>query len=331
MIHSNPNQVVSIIIGRNEGDRLERAFQSVEHAGIRSIYVDSASTDNSIEIAKRHGIPYIELSQDTPLSAARARNAGFKWVLDNHPDAKYVHLLDGDCTLDPSWLDAAVNVLDQNSELAAVTGRLRERDLDKSVYAKLSDMGWYIRPGEILSAGGIVTVKRQAFEEVDGFDETLIAGEEPEFYLRLRKAGYKLRCLEQEIGTHDSNISSYSEWWKRTIRTGFSYANAAEWGRWQRERRSLVVWGGILPCSIAVSFFFSTLLAVLLAFLYPLQIVRVFFKMKIPYGPADRLLFAFFCVIDKIPEFLGFLKYHYARVTGRKQEIIEYKSRGDSN
>lgn len=322
----NPEQIAVIIIGRNEGERLEEAFLSVKKMNVKMIYVDSASTDGSIDIAKAHQVPFIELTQDRPLNAARSRNAGFDWVLENYPDIQFIHLLDGDCTLDPNWLSAAISELNENENIAAVTGRLREKEYEKSIYARLCDMGWYIRPGEIFTAGGVATIKAFIFNEIGGFNDSLIAGEELEFYSRIREKGYKLRCLEQEIGKHDSNISSYHEWWTRTVRTGFSYASAAKWKKQKKERVSLIFWGGILPLMIVTSFFFSTLLGGLFILLYPIQVIRTFMKLRTPYNAASRFLFAFFCVLDKFPAFLGFLKYHYAKMTGRKQQIIEYKN-----
>ncbi len=315
-----------IIIGRNEGERLARAFQSIKPIGVRAVYVDSASTDDSVKRAEHHDVPVVELGTDKPLSAARARNAGFQWFKENVPGIRYLHLLDGDCDLAPNWLEIAIRKLKERDDLAVVTGRLREKDWDRSVLSRLSDIGWYLRPGDIMSCGGIVTMKADVFVEVGGFDEDLIAGEEPEFYKRIRGAGYKLTCLEEKIGEHDGDIRGFGQWWTRTVRTGFSYANAAEWGRWERARRSLIFWGGLLPGLIILSSFLATpLFATLLSLLYPIQILRIFVKLNIPYSSNDRLLFAFFCILSKFPEFLGFLKYHYAKTFGKKQEIIEYK------
>lgn len=49
-----------IVIGRNEGARLERCLTSVEKALWQMpheiIYVDSGSTDNSLDIARAHSV-----------------------------------------------------------------------------------------------------------------------------------------------------------------------------------------------------------------------------------------------------------------------------------
>ena len=50
-----------VIIGRNEGDRLRACFESIREYSRLSVYVDSGSTDNSIEIANKYGICVVHL------------------------------------------------------------------------------------------------------------------------------------------------------------------------------------------------------------------------------------------------------------------------------
>ena len=320
------NNIGIVIIGRNEGRRIEKCVRSVLDSGAAFIYVDSNSSDNSVEIVKRTGANILELDKSAPMSAARARNAGYKWLIKNVHGLKYVHFIDGDCELNKNWPKLACEKLDNENDIAVVCGRLREKNISKSIYTKLSDIGWYIRPGETYSCGGIATIRVSTFTKLNGFDESLIAGEEPEFYLRVRKMGQIMFCLDENMGTHDSAMTSYSQWWTRSFRTGFAYANAARWGKWEQERRSFIFWGAILPFVLVILMIIKPPLAILLLGIYPLQVIRIFWKLKIPYSDADRLIYACFCVLDKFPEFCGYVKYHHGRITGRSQNIIEYKS-----
>ncbi len=323
---SNVNNIGIVIIGRNEGKRIKKCVRSVIDSGSTFIYVDSNSNDNSVEIVRSIGANILELDTNKPMSAARARNEGFKWLIKNVSGLKYVHFIDGDCELDENWLKFACEKLNKENDIAVVCGRLREKDISKSIYAKLNDMGWYIRPGEIYSCGGIATIRVSVFKKLNGFDENLIAGEEPEFYLRVRELGQRMFCLEENMGTHDSAMTSYSQWWVRSFRTGFSYANAARWGKWQQERRSFIFWGAILPFLLIILMIIKPPFAILLLCIYPLQVIRIFGKLKIPYGDADKLIYACFCLLDKFPEFCGYVRYHYNRLTGQNNTIIEYKS-----
>ena len=79
---SNLQPVLSVVvIGRNEGQRLARCFESIariENAAVTDvIYVDSASTDCSAELASRYGAFSITIHPERP-TAAVARNTGWR-------------------------------------------------------------------------------------------------------------------------------------------------------------------------------------------------------------------------------------------------------------
>ena len=68
-----------VVIGRNEGARLQRCIASLPpEAAV--VYVDSGSTDGSAQWARDSGINVLELDLSLPFTAARARNAGLTRV-----------------------------------------------------------------------------------------------------------------------------------------------------------------------------------------------------------------------------------------------------------
>ena len=72
------HNVAAVIIGRNEGERLVRCLNTIINYTDKIVYVDSASTDSSIEEAQKKGAHVIALDMAMPFTAARARNAGFE-------------------------------------------------------------------------------------------------------------------------------------------------------------------------------------------------------------------------------------------------------------
>src|SRR5271170_4957425 len=62
-----------VSIGRNEGERLKRCLESVKNAADCIVYVDSGSTDGSLELARELAVVVVELDLKTPFTAARAR------------------------------------------------------------------------------------------------------------------------------------------------------------------------------------------------------------------------------------------------------------------
>ena len=128
----------AVIIGRNEGARLLRCLASVR-AAHPVIYVDSGSTDGSVQAARDAGAEVVLLDTDQPFTAARARNAGLAALAGR---ADLVQLIDGDCELRDGWLARAADFLADHPDVAVVCGRRRERFPEASVYNRLTDCEW---------------------------------------------------------------------------------------------------------------------------------------------------------------------------------------------
>ena len=155
-MHNDPNLLNCIgvvIIGRNEGDRLVRCLKSLITQSNQLVYVDSASTDDSVAIARSMGTEVVLLDMSIPFTAARARNEGFERMMKLYPQTDYVQFVDGDCEISFGWLNSAVNFLALNGNVAAVCGRRREHFPERSVYNMLCDMEWNTPVGEAKACG----------------------------------------------------------------------------------------------------------------------------------------------------------------------------------
>ena len=62
-----------VVIGRNEGQRLERCLASLVGAAQQIVYVDSGSSDGSVQMARALGVAVVELDMTIAFTAARAR------------------------------------------------------------------------------------------------------------------------------------------------------------------------------------------------------------------------------------------------------------------
>lgn len=322
------HQVISgrigiVVIGRNEGARLIKCLYSVLKAKVPVVYVDSQSSDNSVAEAEELNITTVILNLTKPLSAARARNEGFGKLIQDYPDIQYVHFIDADCELADNWLSSAVSALDKQEKVAVVCGRLHEKYRNKSIYMRLCDMDWYRKPGLIDACGGIATYRRGVFDQLGGFNATLIAGEEPEFCMRIRKNGWNILCLAEAMGTHDSSMVHFSQWWRRCVKVGFGYKSGIEWNGWAKQYKSTIVWGGFMPTAILLNLLWSNY-SLLILMLYPIQVIRIFLKNK-NLSVYDNFIYSLFCVLAKFPQMQGVLKFYLNRIIKRKQVIIEYK------
>lgn len=319
------DKVGVVVIGRNEGERLKLCLQSIISHDVFCVYVDSQSSDNSVVEAKQLGVETVVLDNSEPINASRARNSGFNRLVELNPDLDYVHFIDADCELNITWLDSACTVLDSESEVSIAVGRLHEKYRNDTVYMRLCDIDWYIKPGYTRKCGGIFTVRRQVYADLGGFDTSLIAGADPEFCSRLEQIGGKILVIDTDMGTHDSAMTQFSQWWKRATKVGFAYANGSQWAA--RQVKSSLVWGVIIPILIVVLAVVFSSWYLLLGFIYPVQALRVYIS-SIDIGTTsryDRFLYSVFCILAKFPQAKGALMYYAKRLLGKRQKLIEYK------
>ncbi len=317
--------VDAVVIGRNEGARLVACLGSLSGRVRRVVYVDSGSTDGSVAAAQAAGAQVVALDMGRPFTAARARNAGLAALAGDAPDL--VQLVDGDCIVDPGWIPAAAAFLVAHPQVGVVCGRRRERFPEASVYNRLADAEWDTPVGQAAACGGDALMRYPAVAAVGGYRENLIAGEEPELCLRLRRAGWQVWRLDAEMTLHDAAMTRLSQWWKRSRRAGHAFAEGAALHgagperHWVAETRRALVWGAVLPgVAVLGAAVHPASLALLLA--WPLQVLRLARRWGGGRAAWERALFT---VLGKLPEAQGVLGYHLGRITGRRRGLIEYK------
>ena len=322
-----------VVIGRNEGQRLRRCLESVLGGGDPVVYVDSGSTDGSPELARELGATVVPLSADEPFTAARARNEGWKHLFAQSPSTGLVQFVDGDCEVAPGWIARAARELEVDPRVGAVCGRRRERHPGASPYNRLCDLEWDTPVGEAAHFGGDVMIRAEALREAGGYDPGLIAGEDPELSLRLRRRGWRILRVDEEMTLHDAAMSRFGQWWRRTVRLGHAYAEGAAMHgagperHFVREARSNWAWGLALPV-VAIALAWPTRGLSLAAFLaYPALAWRIRGQaLRDGRSGPDAGLFAVACVVGKFPAAIGQATYAWRRLRGRRTRLIEYKS-----
>jgi GT2 family glycosyltransferase len=319
-----------VAIGRNEGDRLVACLRSVVGRVRTVVYVDSASTDGSASRARELGAEVVDLDLSRPFTAARARNEGFARLMEIAPDLRYVQFVDGDCVVVEGWIETAVARLEARSKVAVACGRRRERHPDASVWNRIIDVEWDTPVGDALACGGDALMRVEAFRAVGGFDASVIAGEEPELCVRLRRAGWAIERLDAEMTLHDAAMTAPRQWWTRAVRAGHAYAEGAamhgDSGHWVAETRRIWLWGAVVP-AVAVAGAVPTLglsLGLLLA--YPVQAARIFRHTRARgRATSDAAAYAAAVTVGRFAELQGMVRYHRAHARGKRNTIIEYK------
>lgn len=321
-----------VVIGRNERSRLAACLRSVIALNVPVVYVDSGSTDGSDGIAHDMGVDVARLEADAqPLSAARARNAGARYLRDRFPSIEYIQFVDGDCELARGWPAVALDQLRNRSTLGVCCGVRQEKDPDASIYNLLCDLEWRGPFVDAAACGGDMMVRVEYFDKLGGFDGDLIAGEEPDLCFRMRSSGWSCSRLPIAMTTHDAGMYEFRQWWTRAVRSGHAFAEVshrhATNGFWVRERYSILFWAVVVPGTTA---FLALLVhpgfAVLIA-AYPVQLYRIYRKLRMANtNSRSALLYSCYCILGKFPQMLGVLSYYYnVHIANRRTRLIEYK------
>lgn len=202
------NNISIVVIGRNEAYNLDQTFQAIlsinyPKDNYELIYVDTNSTDNSVEIANKYTDKvFIEKREwSTP---GLARNRGLVEAKN-----EIIHFIDGDIIIDKDYIKYAVAKM-QEDNIDAVYGFLLEKS-SKGVNDLLLTH-WKSRvEGYHNATGGGGTYKKSALLSINGYDERIRKGQETEMGERFLKAGCKIWFMDKKMGEHDYGVKKVKD------------------------------------------------------------------------------------------------------------------------
>lgn len=194
-----------VIIGKNAQSSIARLLDSVlantpSRLSAEIIYVDSASTDSTIEIVTQYPVTIVQLSVDQPLCASAGRYVGCQYATGS-----LICFLDSDMELLDGWLERALIELETNPQVAVVAGVVL--DSDSALPAECVppvDYSLYSNPQvkDVRHVGGAALCRRSILTLVGSWNPFIISDEEPELCLRIRRAGYRVTRLEYPMVRH---------------------------------------------------------------------------------------------------------------------------------
>lgn len=332
-----PPSVGIVAIGRNEGARFVACLASLPR-NVPVVYVDSGSADGSLDRARESGATVVNLDTSSGFTAARARNAGLARLIADHGAIEYVQFIDGDCTLDPEWLSVGQKELKDAPDLAVVFGRRREMFPEASIYNAQCDREWDVPVGDVRACGGDALMRVSAITAVGGYNDALIAGEEPDLCLRLRAQGWRIRRIAAEMTRHDADIRDLHSWWRRTKRSGHAYAEHVWLHRrnadpdWVRQCARIAIWGAFLPLLAAFGLVAAPLwplaavLPITILLLYALQYARLRARhIRAGMEPRIARTEAALLILGKFAQTSGAVTFLWHLISRRRSALIEYK------
>lgn len=160
---------------------LDSAMAGIPHQG-EIIVVDNDSTDNTAEVAAKHGVRIVF---EPHRQIARARNSGAKAAKSN-----FLVFLDADTILPPSLLKQALTLLENGNCCGGGSLLSFDSKLPFLAAGLVTFWNWLSKTNK-LAAGSFIFCQARAFFEIGGFDEKTYAGEEVFLSRRISSWGKK--------------------------------------------------------------------------------------------------------------------------------------------
>ncbi|BCB75387.1 hypothetical protein GCM10022251_78000 [Phytohabitans flavus] len=197
--------LVSVVVPNyNYADSLGlclRAIQAQTYPNIEVVVVDDASTDDSVAVARAHGVRVVALTDNG--GCGRGRNVGAA-----HTTGEILFYVDSDLALAPDAVERAVATLSDESGLGAVCG-LQDpepllHDTPVARYRGLQYHYWSVSgEGDVtVLFPAILAIPRAVYEEIGPFNEGLAQTEEVDYAYRLSRR-YRIRLTSAVRGRHD--------------------------------------------------------------------------------------------------------------------------------
>lgn len=187
-----------VVIGRNDAPNLLRCLESVESLSLdrehyEVIYVDSASTDSSPEVAEPYVDVLVELKEHPALCAAAGRYHG---TLMAH--SPWILYLDSDMEFESAF-DVELPHLLRSSATGCV-GLLTDVHPDGAITQNAK--GYRLDQQWAPSFGGAVLLSRSAVIDAGNWDPRIASNEEIDLHVRLRASGGRVRLVDTPMARH---------------------------------------------------------------------------------------------------------------------------------
>jgi glycosyltransferase involved in cell wall biosynthesis len=194
--------LVSVIIpARNSEATIEKCLQSIvgqTYRSIEIIIVDNHSSDGTIQIAKKYGAKVFSKG----LERSTQINFGVKKAI-----GEYIYRIDSDFVLQPDVVREAVEMCEKHKCDAVAIHNTSDSTV--SLWAKVRKVERdFVKNDDVNVAARFW--KKDVFEILGGFDESLVVAEDYDLHNRLVGAGFRIGRIQAEE-THIGEPRTLSE------------------------------------------------------------------------------------------------------------------------
>mgnify|MGYP003331941202 CR=1 FL=1 len=252
----NPLVYIILVNWNGKNDTLEclSSLQKVTYTNFKVLVVDNASGDGSVEAIRKEFSNIELITNKENLRFSGGNNVGIQYALNNN--AELVLLLNNDTTVEPNFLSELITISEKNKNVGIVgakifyytnkkrlwyaggtinfkTGMSKHRgirEVDTKKYDNVEEVDYI--------TGCCMLLKREVVEKVGMLDESyFIYGEDADWCLRAKNAGYKLMYAPSAIVYHKVSVSSggnfswFKNWnkLKSNLRLLWRYADWYYW------------------------------------------------------------------------------------------------------
>ena len=205
-----------VVIGRNEEKKLPALIESLqkvkalEDLDVETIFVDSASSDNSVDVANGFFDKVIVLRDSRSLCAAAGRNIG---TLKAEKD--WILYLDGDMEVYDEFIELLPSLVADCSRKFGYLGKNVYIFGDGSVrYDALGVKNTYVLDGStyVEHFGGAVLLPRSRVLEAGNYNASVFSNEEIDLHTRLKGVGVFVKFVDVPMISHHTEF--VSKWQK---------------------------------------------------------------------------------------------------------------------
>lgn len=223
-----PPMVSVVIKALNEESKIQQCLESVlaevERLGVswEIVLGDSISTDRTVEIALKYPVRVVQFCHLEDRGCGSGVQLGYQ-----HSRGSVLFFLDGDMMVQPGFLSAALQALEQDPTLGGVAGLMSDavvrnafdaHRVEAAVSSVAKDELW-------LNGGGVY--RRDAIEMAGGYaaNRNLKGWEEADLGMRVRAAGWHLRRIHVPAVTHVGHSLGTVAVLRSLWRSGRSYSS----------------------------------------------------------------------------------------------------------
>ena len=198
--------IVSIIIPcYNKEKHVKEAVESAinqTYKNVEIVCIDDASTDNSRSVLKELAEKYdniVLIEENDNIGVCRARNKAIEVA-----SGEYILPLDADDTIEPSYVEKAINVFSENPNIDVVYSRVKSLITKKELFKLCSEH--HLLYGNFITCSSVF--KKSDFQKVGGYDISFdkIGCEDWDLYLKFFENGLKFYQIDEVLFNYRQKI-----------------------------------------------------------------------------------------------------------------------------